>query len=83
MAKISALLVVIAILGGLYYFGIFGNKESQIENKTSQKETMTEEVENISNYEECIAAGNKPLPNSPDKCLTKAGHLYIEGVVEE
>ena len=35
------------------------------------------------NYDECIAEGNRPLPDAPDKCLTKDQHLFIKGVVEQ
>ncbi len=36
----------------------------------------------ISNFEECIAAGNRPLADAPDKCLTQDGHVFIKGVLE-
>jgi hypothetical protein len=82
MAKISALIVVIIIAFGFYYLGNFKdiNNQSNTENKTQPKEEV---VENINDFEECIAAGNPPLPDAPDKCLTKGGHLFIEGVYEE
>lgn len=50
----------------------------------SQAPQDSEEDEpSITNYDECVAAGNSPLPDAPDKCLTKSGHVFIQGVVEE
>lgn len=43
-------------------------------------ETQSERA--ITNYDECIAVGNPPLPDAPDKCLTKGGHVFIRDVIE-
>lgn len=79
--KPNLLAVVLAaiLFGGIFYF--YSNKSPQEEQLPavlpSQDSTST-----ATNYDECIAEGNQPLPDAPDKCLTADGHLFISGVVE-
>lgn len=96
MPKFLALIVAILIIGGIYFYQKGGEfpawlssfKSDKIKTPTpdlqssENKPVSTEEV-SINSYAECLAAGNKPLQDAPDKCLTKDGHVFIEGVIEE
>ncbi len=96
MPKILAFIVVILFIGGIYYYqkgapiwfselrSETNNKESESNNNSSETNTENRiETVPINSFEECVAAGNKPLVDAPDKCLTKDGYLFIEGVIEE
>ena len=93
--RLHLLAVVLAVIlfgGAFYLYRSVSPNEEQLpislpSNDTSQAspDSSAQSQDNTStatNYEECIAEGNQPLPDAPDKCLTKDGHLFIEGVVE-
>ncbi|MDO8492072.1 MAG: hypothetical protein Q7S34_00330 [bacterium] len=91
--KLLAAFVAIVLVGGYFYFLRTDSSIISQEPKadvpvvqTSDQNQITPQnqanVENVTNYDECIAAGNPPLSDAPDKCLTKNGHIFIRGVVE-
>lgn len=85
-----AVVITLGVTFGLYYFetheGVmtFENYSSSTTATTSQLDSVSgdERITTIHSFDECIAAGNAPLKDAPDKCLTKDGHIYIQGVVE-
>ena len=93
--RFIAVIVSIALAGG--YFVIRYGDPSRVEQSSGvifPDMTQTASDASVSaapkaagastaaNYDECITEGNSPLPDAPDKCLTKDGHLFIQGVVE-
>ncbi|MDO8520663.1 MAG: hypothetical protein Q7S52_00945 [bacterium] len=93
--KLKALVVIILLAGiSVFLWSRFSDSSpsmapaegSRIEldvNEMFLPPASMEEDVAITNYDECIAAGNSPLPDASDKCLTKDGHIFIEGVIEE
>ena len=79
---IAAIVFAILVFAGIAYF--YYGRPSSIEDSSST-DTITAPATpstSATNYDECIAEGNKPLPDSPDKCLTSDGHVFIQGVAE-
>ncbi len=93
MPKFLALIAALLLIGGIYYYQegtlpVWFNATTTpqyVAPSTAISPNVSNEGETtpINSYEECIAAGNKPLPEAPNKCLTKDGHVFIEGVIEE
>ena len=85
--NIVAVVLAVVLFGGGYYY--YMNKHSDqsstppptSETSQTQSDTSTQ-PSTATNYDECIAEGNKPLASDPTKCLTKDGHLFIQGVDE-
>lgn len=44
--------------------------------------TTTATPSTAASYDECIAEGGAPLPDAPDKCLTRDGHIFVKGADE-
>jgi len=86
-SSLLAIILAVVLFGGFYYFNPGGSSlggtpsagapDSSDATAQIQKSTST-----ATNFDECIAEGNKPLPDAPDKCLTTSGHIFIKGVVE-
>ena len=107
MPKFLAFIVVVLIIGGVYFFQKGGelpawfrlpdssktdsgeNTESKLPAEPAdtvnneESTALNESSLSVTNYEDCISAGNKPLDGAPDKCLTLDGHVFIKGVIEE
>ena len=87
--NIVAVVLAIALFGGgYYYYSTKGNQgaappPTTTDTSTTQPAQTDTTPSSATNYDECIAEGNKPLPDDPTKCLTKDGHLFIQGVVEQ
>src|SRR3989338_5815439 len=92
---VIVLVVSLGVISWLYFPSFSGGIPSagsgQVESGVDTSSTapqvpatpsFEEDESAIKNYDECIAAGNSPLPDAPDKCLTKVGHIFIQGVVE-
>ena len=85
--NLLAIVLAAILFGGAFYFYRGGSPASAPATDAGQTTSSSsaqnqENASTATNYEECIAEGNQPLPDSPDKCLTKDGHIFIEGVVE-
>ena len=81
-----AIILAVAVAAGVFFWS--QSREAPIvpADAPSQSQVPQDSEENepaITNYEECIAAGNSPLPDAPDKCLTRSGYIFIQGVIEE
>ncbi|OGZ08410.1 MAG: hypothetical protein A3D65_03540 [Candidatus Lloydbacteria bacterium RIFCSPHIGHO2_02_FULL_50_13] len=83
---IAVILALAVGIGGLLWFRSERTSVPTVPESSPSVETPQSSVgdeTSITNYDECITAGNPPLPDAPDKCLTKDGHVFIEGVIEE
>jgi len=93
--RLNLLAVVLAVIlfgGAFYLYRSVSPNEEQLpislpSNDAGQPppDSSAQNQDNTStatSYEECIAEGNEPLPDDPDKCLTTSGHIFIKGVVE-
>lgn len=80
--RILVLIFVIAVIFGFYQFYYKNTKSPTYDSNsvTSEIQNQDSEKVEISNYDECIEAGNLPLAEDNDKCLTKEGYLFIKGV---
>ncbi|MFA6279051.1 MAG: hypothetical protein WCS97_02875 [Candidatus Paceibacterota bacterium] len=75
----------VLVVAGFFFFYYGKSPASAPSANTKQTSTDTSaqtQDSTATNYDECIAEGNQPLSDAPDKCLTKDGHLFIQGVVE-
>ena len=93
-SNLLAAIIAVVVFGGFFYFYQWrSSNEGQLPtdmplintSQTSSGSSAQEEnnVSSATNYDECIAEGNQPLTEAPDKCLTKSGHLFIKGVIEQ
>lgn len=78
---VAIVLAFVLFVGGMFYLyrDQFTAPASSEKTQPVPPQTATSSA---TNYDECIAEGNPPLPSDPDKCLTKDGHIFIKGVVE-
>ena len=85
--SLLAPIIAVIVFGGFFYFyqsGSFRSEQSSTASSTSQtaSDQSQTSISTATNYDECIAEGNQPLPDAPDKCLTTNGHIFIKGVIE-
>lgn len=79
MKFLAGVVVVVLISAFVYFNKNRQNIETPPINIKSDEKTLQDLTPSANNYEECIAIGNTPLPEDPDKCLTSDGYLFIRG----
>ena len=90
-SSLIAIILAVVLGGGFFYYMSRSNSGQSpsaiLPTNVGQPSAGTTAPDQASsspaiNYDECVARGGSLLPGDSTKCLTKDGHVFIQGVTE-